>query len=553
MSYSSKLHSGQGWQGRGLPSIGSGTLAIAATVLIALIQLELVFSKSVNWDETWHWSHVYEAKFGLNSRFFQNPHIFLFSWLPTTFTNPLDEIRTARLILWPLVFATAFLIFLAARSFGSHRGAIVAALAYLTGGYVFIHSFALRSDMIAGFLLTLITWIILTKPLSLKWLVASGAALVLAFVATIKTMLIIPSLALLACWRWQNSLGNLSRSNQVKIFAVALIIIVALALLVSRQDFQVLATKSFDRMFQFELSANIRYVWLQFLHALLYSVILLLTLYMIFFKNGEVQLPPIASVALLGPLIYLLFYRNSFPYFYVFLLPLPSIALAAGADYLMQRYRYEFILILLVCTAIALSLTEDRRVTERQDTVQAGMREIFPEPAVYIDDAAFFPHYPRAVRKFGSGWALANYKNAGEPVYADALEQKTVPMLLRLGYALERPAPDPNDEFALLVEDQKIILDNYIRHWGQIYVAGKVISPVLQSHSEYFAIPGPYTVEDYPIDIDGIEFSPGDTVFVGRGEHKVTGLGEGATILRWGEHLPVPARKFPHGRLFTHY
>ena len=96
--------------------------AIAFGLLAALaMQAELAFSTSINWDEMFHWSQVHAGYRGEPVALFQTPYVRLFAWLPALGLHPVDEIRLARLFLWPLGAITAGLIYLTACRFGSRQ------------------------------------------------------------------------------------------------------------------------------------------------------------------------------------------------------------------------------------------------------------------------------------------------------------------------------------------------------------------------------------------------------------------------------------------------
>ena len=96
-----------------------------------------------------------------------------------------------------------------------------------------------------------------------------------------------------------------------------------------------------------------------------------------------------------------------------------------------------------------------------------------------------------------------------------------------------------------LFEDDKATLrDNYIPHWGPIWVAGKSIVAPVQDAKITILVPGLYTVEGGAVSIDDRHVAAGDTLTLVRGEHRITAEKPGVVRLRWGSHLNRPDAHF---------
>ncbi|GIU21379.1 hypothetical protein TUM4445_39540 [Shewanella sp. MBTL60-112-B2] len=105
----------------------------------------------------------------------------------------------------------------------------------------------------------------------------------------------------------------------------------------------------------------------------------------------------------------------------------------------------------------------------------------------------------------------------------------------------------------LLNEDRIALEQNYIPHWGALYVAGKRL--FLQTGSVEFSIniPGEYTLEATQLTIiDQRLRSPGETLYLAKGKHiaEPTLLGQEIT-LRWGNHLYRPPVQPDYRPIFT--
>jgi hypothetical protein len=105
-------------------------------------------------------------------------------------------------------------------------------------------------------------------------------------------------------------------------------------------------------------------------------------------------------------------------------------------------------------------------------------------------------------------------------------------------------ASAPQGDTALTPNDAAALRDNFIPHWGPIWVAGKRLDPTQGATSNFaVAIPGAYTLEaDEKMLIDGKIFLPGNVLTLTEGVHSYRGP---FAQLRYGEHLPRPPRQPP--------
>ncbi len=535
-----------------LSLLDSPKVAIAASFVILLVlQLELVFQKSINWDEFFHLSQIHASRRGEYVQWLQTPHVFLFKWLPDVVADPIDQVILARLLLVPFGLITAVSIWLAARHFAGSLSAALAAIAWFGAGYVFLHSFALRADIIAAMLLTLsICALVIARQ---AWLGLAVAALFvpLAFIATVKSVLYAPALAAVFVWRFKLHTRWLWLAVIGFGGLLSIILIIALVPGPAIIDVTHVLTASARRMFSAGLFPNGGYLLVQLAMAPAFTAMIILAFIQL--RKPAANHPLWLAIGLAAPLLWVIIYRNAYPYFYTFILPPVAIAAAWGATPLIKRYSVGGVLVIVVLGAGILSLAEDRSMSAKQRVVHSGISEIFPEPVRYIDDNGFRPDFPRAIPHFASGWALENYRANGDAMYRDAMGSPPAPMLIRHGYALEFLDAEADDKMALLPSDAKALRENYIQHWGRIFVAGKNFAPSGQKRLERIIIPGLYTVEKSPVTINGTAYRPGKVVRLERGTITLGPIGEGGASLRWGDNLSVPDEPFPDGWLFTNY
>src|SRR3546814_14437263 len=87
-----------------------------------------------------------------------------------------------------------------------------------------------------------------------------------------------------------------------------------------------------------------------------------------------------------------------------------------------------------------------------------------------------------------------------------------VPMLLANNVVLRSPFLGTAVHGRFLPADDKILRENYIPHWGRVFVAGKVIARGERPLAIAIAVPGRYTVEGGGIAIDGRYYASGSVV-----------------------------------------
>ena len=530
----------------------SPAIAIVALALVVLLQVELVFGKSINWDEFFHFSQIHQHLRGEKVQWLQTPHVWLFGWVPGLPGDVIDHIRMIRLLILPFELLTLLVIFDSARRLAGRDAAFVCTLAYLTGGYIFLQGFSLRADMIATGLLMASLWIFMWRPLKALELAAIALLAGLAFVATIKSMFYAPAfLGVLIMRRRDLFAWNAATRRFALGASIALAAILAAGLASGyAQDVWSLARNSWERMFSAGLFPQWKFFSAQAKFGPFLSLMLAFAL-PILFLNRKSQPHAVTLACFLLPLVSIAIYRNAFPYFFPFIYAPAMIALAPVAQTVTRGLGGGVLVVALFLNAAYLWHNEDRSTIQRQREIQAGIREIFPKPVRQIDDAPIISDYPRAVPHYASGWALVGYRMAGRPEYEQAMRATPTPMLLRQGYALEQLTPDATDENALLPRDVQALADNYIPHWGNVYVAGKRIAAGSGTIRIEILAPGPYTVEGAPVAIDGKQFQPGDVTDLAKGFHEIVPPESGETVLRYGDHLPVPAYPWPDGPQFT--
>jgi hypothetical protein len=262
-------------------------------------------------------------------------------------------------------------------------------------------------------------------------------------------------------------------------------------------------------------------------------------------------------LGLLTPLLSLIFYRNSFPYFYVFILTPPIIFCGVVVHEIVEVVRKTGSVV--SCGLVAaltlvvffnfvfyyLVFSPNRNFLQRE--LLDVVHESFPEPVSYVDGCSMVASVSEAGFVMSS-WEMEDYLSTNKPIMKDILTQRQPLFLLanvpRLDLSLSRSEAVSASNQSLLEQDWKVLESNYIPHWGPIYVVGKQFefSSGIDPQSLEILIPGEYTFEgELDVCINGIIYRPGDIIDLKKGNHTVTAIqNSGKASLRWGKHLYIP-------------
>ena len=545
-------------------AIPARTLILGALALTVLLQVQLALTKSVNWDEFFHFSQIHEYRRGLPTNPTQSPHVWLFWWIADLPGTVIDHILAIRVLMLPFELATLAIVIDLARRFASREAAWLCGLALISGGYAFTQSLSLRADTIAASLMMVAVWIALTRRIAVPWALAIASLLALATIATIKVVFYAPVMGAALLVRWQNADDRAALARAAITIAAVTPALFFAAISWSQPDsagvtapearsaVTTTAQASADRMFAAGLFPRGFYLLKQIALAPVLAAVLAFAPIAIM-RSSYHRPTRLALGCLLLPLASVVIYRNAFPYFYAFILPPVLVAAAPAMERAVRRYGAAALAGLFMLSAVLLSVVEDRAVLARQRTVEQGIATVFPQPVWHFSEDNFPGAFPRGTRYLVSGWGLEAYRNAGSPQFSAIMDSETVPMVLANGRALNAAFSGKTDSERLLSADEQRLRESYIPHWGYLMVAGKRIPAGPDSTTIEVHVPGIYTVEDAPLTIDGRAYRVGDTLDLERGAHRIGEPRVRASTLRWGNHLPRPAAAFPAQPLYSDY
>ncbi len=536
---------------RDAPALPRTGLIWAGIALCAALQLQLSFTQPVNWDEFRFLSDVYAYRRGELATPVQTFHVHLFGWLAGRFGSEIDQVIAGRLAMLALEWVTAALIFRICRAFAAREAALFAVLGFLSFSFVLKHGASFRYDPIATFLLMSAAALLLTSKLRWTSAAGAGAAVGLAGVVTIKSVLFLPLLGLVAGWRFWKSQDRRGTLIWLAVTGLTCACIFALlylahkAALLGAGDEQAAVAASAQKTLGEGQFFTRR---LEFARSLLANPIhwFLLGLGL----TAAIRRRLWVTLAFMLPLASLLFYRNAFPYFFAFMLAPASLLFAIAATRPDARRFLPLLAIGLSAAAVGHAFAISRPVLGNQRATLAAARSIFPASTPYIDRCSMLASSPQA-GFFMSSWGIENYRAAGRPVMHDAIARQGARYLIASHPQLEL-ALAGSGESRLLPQDAAVLRDSFIPHWGAIWVLGKRLPTSATPRRFELLAFGSYTVESAaPARIDGVVRRPGDVVTLAAGGHDAVTPAE--LTLRWGNHLHRPAGPAPSGALFTDF
>lgn len=529
-------------------------LAMAIGCIVAL-QIWLIFTKSINWDEFFHFSQIYELKAGRLSRDLQVLHARLFAWAPLVSDDIITQIQTARFVmLGGELVATGAIIGLS-RRFVSRETAWLTGFAYLTAGFVFNHGFSFRSDpLLAGLLMTAL-WVLGTRKLNFATLGLVAMLIGAAGLMNMKAVFYAPCFAGIA---WMRIADEPNRKTILlglcAVPAIAAMAFFALFQL-NRSDLPLAPSMlgslltGHNGFFSSGLFAKGEYTLIQMMIAPVITLAIAMAP-LGWKKAGLPSAERIALASLLVPLLSLVFYRNTFPYYFTFLLAPVIIAAAPTIDMMKQRFGLLPLMGILALTPVTILMKEPRDVIERQRTLIAELHRIYPEPVGYLSYAGIVPDYPRIINFLTSGLGLKGYNNAGKPAIARQIEAGNVAFVVADSppisaglYGLAHP-----EGFQL--EDYRALKDNFLPLSGPLWLSGKWLCRRGESELEIVR-PGPYTLDGAIAVIDGRTVRHGQVIRLERGIYRVTWQGKVCGKLWALPYLPQPIPSLDTGPIKT--
>jgi hypothetical protein len=550
------------------PRLPVDLIVFGVVLAVAALHFPLIFRINIGWDEFRFLSDVYGYRRGEITNVLQTFHVHLFRFLPYVGGTEVEQVIAGRGIYYLLLIGSCWFIYVLASTYISRAGALFAVLLFLSYSEVIGYGTTFRFDGLGVFLLLGSLALVARQPACSIARVGAAGLAALAVMVTLKSLFYIPTLLLVvmigdprAGWRRMLARGLAFGGAVVGLFGSLYFIHKAalpratltdsLAMMERVGRTGIKLSDPFPQAGYLMISAFMNLgTWL----FLFLGIILLVRR----LWRGERVRESLVLLAVLLPMVSLVVYRNSFPYFFVFLMPVGAVIAAVPFDELIRRHerREEAAaavmgFVVLLCFAFHYN-NHWRDETAGQRQLVDVVHKMFPDPVPYVDPNSMIASFPK-VGFFMSHWGLEHYHAAGQSIFENLLVEYKPVFLLALDPLLPGDTASVTRRDRLLPEDIRVLRANFIHHWGAIHVAGKhAVVSVGEPTLLRLVIAGTYTLEaDADVLINGQLSAPGDVLDLEPGLISLqTVSDELDVILRWGRNLYRPSEPPREGRVF---
>jgi hypothetical protein len=541
-------------------------VAAALLLLTLLLRYLLVDLTQINWDEFNFLRSVYVTASGEQTKVLQTAHGHLFSWLPWLGGNEVDRIVVGRRVMFALAAVTAVAMALVGKRLIGGSAGLFAAFVYGAFAYVLHHGTAFRYDplLVACYLGGAAALLATGRP-RLTGAVAGllGAA---ALIISIKSVFLLIPLGALAALPLLDAAGRRRDLERLASFVATGVLSTGVFYVLHRLSLAELgntataaAATAADRVINFDdplkrvgyLVASLR--WEPFKWVLILVGLVLAGGDLAHRSDRADRVRALQLLALATPLLTIYFYRNSYPYFYVTILP--GACLLAGCVWRrLELWRSRPILAAALALVVALPVARSawRWYAHNSDDATSDQRGLlqtvhamFPEPVPYIDRCGMVSSFEK-VGPFMSTWGMSAYRRGRANLFPQLLREKQPRFVLANSPALDlsRAVRHIPRGYRWRPGDYQQLRENFVHFWGPIWLAGKSVTLERGERAEIeIYVPGTYTLESkQPVEIDGALLEPGGAIELPEGTHvlaAVDGTKQPVT-LRWGAEIPRP-------------
>ena len=556
--------------------------AILSAIIISLVlKFRLIFLLNIDGDEFAFLSWVHQYGSGLANPYFTF-HVHLFSWLPSLSGDEISQIIAARVAMFFLGIGSCTLIYFICRRFLGRIGALFSVLCYLSVSNVILHGTSFRFDPLCVFFLLAAIYLILKKKRTRFSLVVAGLCVALSFLISLKSVFYV--FAITGIFSFMVLFSGEKKDVLLDIaFILGVFAFGSIALFIYHNHTLSGAALSHQGDYLVYLAQS-KILFKNFLPNKIYSLLMVIEnlapmafgvagIFIVLWEITRRRNIPenFFLLCLLFPFIALFFYEFNFPYFYVFLLSPGMAIFGVLPDRIVEIYKRDGSRILLACligsyVIIFLSFlghykkqSVDRTVTQKM-TIET-IHRMFPEPVPYIDRCSMVSSFPM-VGIHMSTWVMEGYTEANRPIMRDILIRKRPVFILAniVHLNLSRPWGPGADIFRvdpLLEEDFNLLRENFLHHWGIIYVAGKRLEFDRGETAKSFEnlIPGIYTIESGgEVSVNQVLYKPGSIIHLKNERYTVVPRKPPMKVeFRWGENLYRPPAPPPLQPVFFGY
>ncbi|MEP3050494.1 MAG: hypothetical protein ABJP48_10935 [Erythrobacter sp.] len=540
--------------------IGTVQLIMLAIAVILGLQFHLVLTRSINWDEFYFYGQITDYLRGDTIKPIQTFHVQLFGWIPALAAIGVDGIIIGRIVMFVCQLATLASIGAIARRFVSREHAMLAVLIFLSAGYTIQHGWSFRTDPVATAAMMAALAIFTRARLNAITLCLAGVLVGIAGLVTVKAILLAPAFAGIAWLRWSEA--NFSAKRAMVIAAVPLVAAITFAALYFWHSSMLAPSDESAAMLSGDASASMLFagppIYLNYLSkgAALSLPLLALIVFAAPYLRESPHDERLALAGLALPLVSLLIYRNTLPYFYPMMLAPVVAGCAIGLIVLTRRLPVPFIAIVSLICGVILWATDGPSRIGSQREIQHAANEIFEEPVAYLDFPHMLTEFPKA-NGFLTRWGIEITRaQDGESAYRAILEAEPVPLLLTvdpefnpnlLAVMEELPAAD-----LFAQADRQLLVETYRPFWGPFWLAGKQVQAGDDSTYEVL-VPGTYTITGGALNVNGNALQPGQTLVLDRSIALLTNTGSAPAGIIWGDNLTPPESAPPKRPYWTDF
>jgi len=525
-----------------------------STVFAFVTITVLAFTRNVNWDEFYFLSHVHAYLDGRLDRPMQTVFVHGFTWLNRLPGNEMEEIVAARLVMVGFVALTAVSIYRIARNLSAETPALIATMAFLTSGFTLVYGGSFRADPMAAALATASIALLMTTRLGLLSMLITAILSALAVLVTVKTVLFAPAYLAALIWRMDE------RGLPLRVLGSGILAVTFVAILYSWHAAGITPAPGADTVSNAREAVSTGLLGSGFFprsKEILSWVLLSLGALPLILAGLRTARPARLKLVLIlfsFPFLSVVIYRNAFPYFFPFAVPLLMVSVALGAQNLRGTLTFAVCVVLMVAGGLGQGAFALRNGTSLQRATLAEVHRIFPEPIPYIGDSGMVARFPR-VGFFMSGWGMQNYLAAGKPIFSELVAANHPPLLLAnksvLTYTMR--APETGEAPPILFpEDHVFLRQSYIHYSGPIYLAGGETLLTEDGGRLTLPFPGTYRVQTSTIiSIDGQEVMDGDVIGFDHSELVITGPVGSSVQLIWDTGVKPDPDALPRDSVYA--
>lgn len=539
---------------RWLPATQSEFWPFAAIAVALLAHLHMALTRAINWDEFYHYSQVQKLVQGTLNEPLQTLYTRAFAWVADLPGSGIDHIIVIRLFMLMCELVVTAAIIGAASRFVARPVAALCALAYLTTGYVLQHGTSFRFDAPAAALLMTAACLLLRARLAGWSIFFAGVLAGTSVVLTIKTILYAPVFLGIAWFLWYEAADR--RTTAFRLIVVGATALLSAALIYTLHA-STLASGSGGEATSLVSSAGRNMLaflsyWKSTLKGAELSIAQTLIVLLCPFTLWASARPKAQKIVLADfylPILTLVFYHNTAPYFSVYILPPVFVACGAVLQWIAGRRLSAALAALFLLSGATVLLREPPNAMERQRQILRVADRMFPDGVAYFDSCAMLGRFPKA-NPFMTLWGITRYKAGDFPSMRETMAAEPVPLVVVNDYMFKNALTGTGPVPQFLPTDLAAIRDTYIPFWGPFWIAGEIVPADAADHDFEIRVPGTYTVRDAKLAVDGKPLGVGNRIFLDRGQHRASTAGGTAARLTWGDRLEVPAEPDRGGPMF---